>query len=189
MLYLIGGTSRSGKSLLAKSMLAKAGLAYFPLDAAVMGFTQGFPRVGIHDKLFPDVIARRMWPFTRALCQSLIYAGDDYVVEGEAFLPEQARALLDQFPGQVACCFLGYADITPARKVRQLKAHPQGAGDWLLQENDRFILSHVKHMVAYSRRIRRDCKKQRLKYFDVSQRFTPTLAQAFRFLSRFSDGV
>jgi hypothetical protein len=68
MLYLIGGTSRSGKSIISRKLLTEKGIPYFPLDSVVMGFTNGMPELGIHDKLFPGEIARRTRKFVKALC-------------------------------------------------------------------------------------------------------------------------
>ncbi|NHF57860.1 hypothetical protein FK220_000805 [Flavobacteriaceae bacterium TP-CH-4] len=57
MLYIISGSSRSGKTLMAKKILAEKGVSYLLLDWLVMGFTNGIPEYGIHDRLFPDEIA------------------------------------------------------------------------------------------------------------------------------------
>jgi hypothetical protein len=96
VLYLIGGTSRSGKSLITRKLLKEKGIPYFPLDSVVMGFTHGIPEYGVHDKLFPEEIAKRMWPFVKAMCEYLIYVGKDYAVEGEALLPVNVSELMAQ---------------------------------------------------------------------------------------------
>lgn len=183
MLYILGGTSRSGKSTAAKRLLKKAGTTVIPLDSLVMGFTNGFPKVGIHDKLFPDDIARRLWPFLKALCDNLLYVGDDVVLEGEAILPAHARSLMKRYGRKVRCCFLGYGDTTADAKIRQLKTHARAANDWLLDESDAFIASHIGHMIAYSRFLRRECKKHKIRYIDVSHRMTGGIRDAVRFLA------
>src|SRR5438067_1980290 len=117
MLYLIGGTSRSGKSLMTQKLLSEKGIPYLPLDSAVMGFTNGIPEYGVHDKLFPDEIAKRLWPFVKALCEDLIYVGKDYAVEGEALLPVNASELIARHTGQVKACFMGYCEIDKDQKL------------------------------------------------------------------------
>jgi hypothetical protein len=182
VLYLIGGTSRSGKSIVSKIILKKAGVAYLPLDSVVMAFTRGFPHFGIHDKLYPDEIAKRLWPFTKALLENLISVGDDYVVEGEALLPGHARQLMKRYGRQIRCCFLGYSEIQRDEKIRLVKAHAEGPQDWLLAESDAAIAQHIQNMIHYSRSIRRECKRRRVRYFDVSGNFKGAIQRIVRHL-------
>ena len=65
MLYLISGASRSGKTMIAEKILSRKNLPYMSLDWLVMGFTNGMPECGIHDLLFPDEIAKKLWGFGR----------------------------------------------------------------------------------------------------------------------------
>ena len=66
------------------------------LDWLVMGFTNGAPHYGIHDKLFPNEIAEKFWRFLKAMCESMLWSEVDYVIEGEAILPVLMRELLDK---------------------------------------------------------------------------------------------
>jgi hypothetical protein len=182
MLYLIGGTSRSGKSIISRKLLTEKGIPYFPLDSVVMGFTNGMPELGIHDKLFPDEIARRTWKFVKALCENLIYLGNDYGAEGEALLPEKARELANEHGDKIKACFLGYCETTPEQKVREIKTYKGDPDDWLVKESDAYIQDHVTNMIEYSKFIREECKTYQLHYFDVSRDFNLAVDKAFRYL-------
>lgn len=182
MLYLISGTSRSGKSIVSRRLLKEKGIPYMPLDSIVMGFTQGVPEYGVHDKLFPDEIARRMWRFVKPVCENLMFVGQDYTVEGEAFLPANIRELSDQQGGQIRTCFLGYCDMDVQRKVREIKTHSEGSNDWLVKESDDYIRDHVTNMLGYSKYIREECRIHRIAYFDVSRDFNGAMDEAVRYL-------
>ena len=73
MLYLVSGTSRSGKTLIAKKLLADKQIPYLSLDWLMMGFNDGIPEYGIHHLLWPNEIAEKMWPFL----QGMIDFGDE----------------------------------------------------------------------------------------------------------------
>ncbi|HSR87914.1 MAG TPA: hypothetical protein VLL07_03085 [Pontiella sp.] len=77
----------------------------------MMGFTNGMPECGIHDLLFPDEIARKLWRFLEAMCESILWQETDCVIEGEAILPELVSELLNKHPDKIRICFLGYTDI------------------------------------------------------------------------------
>ncbi|MEM8507081.1 MAG: hypothetical protein AAF717_04590 [Bacteroidota bacterium] len=72
MLYLIGGASRTVKTLMAKQLSSQMGIPYLSLDWIMMGFKNGIPEYGVHDKLFPNDIAKRLWPFYKAMFESMI---------------------------------------------------------------------------------------------------------------------
>jgi hypothetical protein len=182
MLYLIGGASRAGKTLMARKILAERGLAYLPLDCVVMGFTNGFPQHGIHDKLMPGEIAVRLWPFLEALCESLLWSDLNYVIEGEAMLPGRVRALMDAHPGRVRACFVGYAEADVDEKVREVRDHGGGRADWLAKESDAYVRDHVVNMVRFSRDLREACTRHGLRYFEISHDFTAATAAARRYL-------
>ena len=165
--------------MISRRLLEEKGIPYLPLDAIVMGFANGMPECGIHDKLFPNEIARRMWEFVKALCENLIYLGKDYVVEGEAILPENAKDLLRAHENNMKACFLGYCETTPEQKVREIKTHKLDLDDWLLKESDAYISDHVANMIEHSKFLREECKTHAIPYFDVSQDFNPAINKVF----------
>ena len=117
-----------------------------------MGFTNGLPENGIHDKLFPDEIAEKLWSFLKAMCESMLWADIDYVIEGEAILPELMQELLDKHPDKIRICFLGFTDIDREQKIKALKTFSAGKKDWLLKESDDYIYDHIDNMVRHSRK-------------------------------------
>ena len=48
LLYLVSGTSRSGKTIIANNILKRKNIPFMSLDWLVMGFTNGMPQCGIH---------------------------------------------------------------------------------------------------------------------------------------------
>jgi hypothetical protein len=102
---------------------------------------------------------------------------------GEALLPANVRQLLNTHAEKVRCCFLGYSDTTPERKVNAIKTYRTLKNDWLLNEPDATIFEHVTHMINYSAFIRQECRANDLPYFDVSQDFRRTLDDAIRTLT------
>ncbi|WP_445385870.1 hypothetical protein ACT6NV_03420 [Robiginitalea sp. IMCC44478] len=182
MLYIISGASRSGKTLIAKKLLAKKGFTYLSLDWLVMGFTNGIPQYGIHDKLMPDEIAKRAWPFLKAMMESMIYVGTDCVIEGEALLPELMVELRDRYPDELKMCFLGYTEIAIAKKVRELKSYKPKGNDWLLEKPDHYITDHVQNMIGFSNQIKKSCREHSIPYIDTSLDFNKAVDDTVLYL-------
>lgn len=182
MLFLVGGTSRSGKTLIARKLLADKKIPYLSLDWLMMGFNDGIPQYGIHHLLWPNEIAEKMAPFLRGMIDCMLVDGMDYVIEGEAMLPGPIADLVDKHPDKIRAAFVGYTDIAVEDKVALVKQHSGGENDWLTNESDEYIRDHIGNMIGYSRMIKAECAKHGLPYFDTSEDFLGAIEGATDFL-------
>lgn len=184
MLYIVSGASRAGKTMIAKKILQRMQIPYMSLDWLVMGFTDGLPEYGIHDKLMPDEIAEKLWRFLNPILENMVWSGIDYVIEGEAILPDLIAAFADAHPHSLEACFLGYTDLDVDRKLMDIREHPLGEGDWLIEEDDEYIRRHIENMISHSRLIKDSCERFKMRYFDTSADFLATVDEATGFLLR-----
>jgi hypothetical protein len=171
MLFLVSGTSRSGKTLIAKKILADNQVPYLSLDWLMMGFNDGIPE-----------FAERMAPFLLGMIDSMLIEGMDYVIEGEAMLPQTVAGLAEKHPGKIKAVFVGYTEINVEDKVALVKEHGDGENDWLTNESDEYISDHVGNMIAYSKMIKNECEKHGLPYIDTSEDFLVAIEAATDFL-------
>ena len=178
MLFLVSGTSRGGKTLIARKILADKQIPYLSLDWLMMGFNSGIPEYGIHHLLWPNEIAERMEPFLGGMIDCMLVDGMDYVIEGEAMRPQWVAGLIERHPDAIRAAFLGYTDINVEDKVALVREHAGGETDWLTSESDEYIRNHVGNMIAYSKTIKTECEKHGLSYFDTSEDFPGAIAAA-----------
>jgi hypothetical protein len=178
VLFLISGTSRSGKTLIARKILVDKRIPYLSLDWLMMGFNNGIPEYGIHHLLWPNEIAERMEPFLGGVIDTMLVDGMDYVIEGEAMRPEWVAELVDKHPDEIRAVFMGYTEINVEDKVALVKEHVSGENDWLTSESDDYITDHIGNMIAYSKTIKAECEKYGLSYFDTSEDFAAAISAA-----------
>jgi len=171
MLYLISGTSRSGKTIIAKKLLEEHKLPYLSLDWLMMGFNDGIPEYGINHLLWPNEIAEKMWPFLQGMIENMLFDGMDYVIEGEAMVPQLIAQLIEKYPEKISAVFVGFTEINVDEKVAQVKKFSIGENDWLTNESDKYIKDHIGNMIEYSKMIKEGCEKFNLPYFDTSVDF------------------
>ncbi len=182
MLYLVSGTSRSGKTVIARKLMKEYQIPYLSTDWLMMGFNDGIPEYGIHHLLWPNEIAKKMWPFLKGMIDNMIFDGMDYVIEGEAMLPELVAELLKKYPGKIKVVFVGYADISVHEKVKLVKEFCDRDDDWLISESDAYIKDHIGNMIGYSKMIKEGCEKHNLPYFDTSKDFLKSIDKAIEFM-------
>ena len=183
MLYIISGASRAGKSIVAKRISKIKNIPYLSLDWIMMGFTNGVPEFGIHDKLFPDEIAEKMWRFLKAMMESMLYTETDCIIEGEALLPDLIKELLVNHPEDIRVCFLGFTDIDVNKKFKEIKSFSDAKNDWLIKESDDYIMDHIQNMIDYSKKIEKLCHGHGITYFDTSLNFNRALDEVLAYMA------
>ena len=150
----------------------------------MMGFTEGLPGYGIHDKLMPDEIALKLWVFLNPILDNMVWSGIDYVIEGEAVLPELIEDFLHRNKGKVRICFLGFTDIDITEKLKEIRLHSPAGRDWLTNEDDPYIRDHLQNMINHSALIMHGCERTNLRYFDTSEDILATVESAKDYLMK-----
>lgn len=180
MLFLIGGASRSGKSLLVERLLKRAGVSWFSLDTLRMGLARGAPALGIDPEADDLQDARRLWPIVRGMASQLIDDARPYAIEGVCLDPHDVAAFAAD--RRVAACFLGYPRLDPVEKAALVAAFGGGPNDWLAEEPEDEILAHVTDGRRISAVLERACAETGIPFFDTGQDFAGALTKAEKHL-------
>jgi hypothetical protein len=182
MLYIIGGASRSGKSILAHNLLKDSWIPFFPLDGLVGMLKNSAPEYGVtHDLPFVQK-SENTWKFGKPLLKYLILTQKDYTVEGDCILPKDVAELRDRYPEKVKACFLGYCKISTQQKLELVRTFNMGQFDWTLKHDDDAMLKMIESMIEYSIYLKEECKKYNIEFFDVSEDFEGVHLNAFNYL-------
>ena len=181
MLLFIGGAARTGKSILARRLLAEQRIPYLSLDVLKMGIARGAPEFSLDPDAGCVVVGERLWPLVREMSTSLLWDGVNYAFEGE-LLPKHVAALQQAYPLQVRSCFLGYTEIAPVDKLRQVRAFAHYPNNWADDYTDAELLEIVAREIEFSRYLSIECAVHRLRYYDTSHDFLGTQEQVVAYL-------
>ena len=179
MLYLIGGASYSGKTIIARRMLRETKTPYFCVDYFVSALDQGAPELGVEFQSPNEIRGKRLWPRIEPMLRNIIEVEPKYVVEGDALLPEGVATLIGDYGRQIRTCFLGYVLTTPERKLEDIREFGGGVNDWIQSESDWHILVLCREMIEFSRFVQSECNSYRIPYVDVSNDFPGGLKKAY----------
>ena len=127
-------------------------------------------------------LAERSWPFLKAMFESMIWGEEDYIIEGEALLPELIIELLEKHPGKLNICFLGFTDIDVDQKFQEIMDFSIARKDWLINKPEEYIKDHIQNMVVHSQKIKKSCEENGTKYFETSDNFMQTIEEAIAYL-------
>jgi len=183
MLYVIGGASRSGKTLLSRKIVSEKKIPYFPLDALFGALARGAPEFGVtYDNSLmerPD----KMWPITKYLFSFFLEEEGDFLIEGDSILPAQMNELLVA-KQPIKCCFLGYTELSTSEKLALVRKYHQGETDWTKDQSDEDMLRMIEEMISFSKYLQEECTKFGIKYFDASHNFEDVQEEVLDYLFR-----
>lgn len=174
MLYLIGGASRAGKSLLARRLLIEHGVPGLPLDAIMVAASRhsGF-QVGYDDPLPQRAAA--LWPFTADAIFTTALQMPNYAFEGDCLLPQHVAAFRRVYPQvPVRAVFLGYAQTNLDQKLRDIRQH-LSTNDWTSGLDDAALTRHILRQMEFSQVLQAQCARWGLSYVEMAGEHTAAM--------------
>ena len=104
MVYLIGGSSHVGKTMLAQKLMERTGCPYTSLDHLKMGFI----RSGMTDLTVEDDLEMRywMWPFVTGVIRPAIENEQNLILEGCYIPVEWQDSFTDEELAHIKCLFI-----------------------------------------------------------------------------------
>ena len=182
MLFIVGGAARSGKSIVARKFLSQTGIPYFSLDFLMMGLANGVPQLGVNPEAPTRLNAEKLWPVVRAMGKNVVEVGLDYLFEGDSIFPMRVSDLVNEYPGKVRACFVGYTEISAHAKLNEIREFAGHPNDWVSDYTDEEVLKLIDEMIDYSRHLKRECIRLNIPYFDQSESFANTVEAVLSYL-------
>lgn len=176
MIYLIGGSIRTGKSNLAHKILQKKQISVISTDI-IIGLLKDYVKKDFNDPR-PNFIqkAENFYPHLKEFIQTNLILGiNDFVYEGDIILPEQAMLLAKEY--KVKSCFLGFSYINSDSLKKHIGNHK-----WVAELSKDELNQLPKRIMDTSKFIEDECKKHRLRYFDLSTDYDREYELAYQYL-------
>jgi 2-phosphoglycerate kinase len=182
VLYIVGGCSRSGKSLLAERMRSRHGIPWLTLDAIKMGLALGVRGLGVEPSGDDLTTADQMWPVVEPILDHAVFDGRPYLVEGVNLRPRTIAHYVADLDTPVRVCFLGYPDVAIEEKTLAVSNYRGLPSDWL----NRTGPVHVQRYLTISRdlsgALRNECREVGLPFIDTGVDFFKGLELAEQIL-------
>lgn len=179
MLYIVGGVPRSGKTQVRKLFLREHTISGITTDILRGGFQNGLPEFGIYRGQSSEERSRKLWPFLRGMIEEFKYYESDFVLEGANLIPDLVKEVKNF--DYVRICFLGYGNIDPEVKARDIRNYPSEA-EWTTNILDTDLLGIITRNIENSKILEERCREFGLAYFDTSNNFSMTVRDSVNYL-------
>jgi len=181
MLYILGGASRSGKSITARRFVIEKQTPFFCVDFLITSL-QEIPSLEIKHGLPFISKAEKLWPLINPMLIGLMHDEPTYLIEGDGLLPKNIAKLRSEFPNDVRACFVGYSEISPSEKFKTVREMGGNMDDWTTKISDDDLIKAIEDMIEFSKYLKSECNKLNIAYFDSSKNFVQYLENVFQYL-------
>ena len=183
MIYLVGGASRVGKSILCQQVAAKLSIGWISTDILMELLRMQTTNVMNIKWNAPETItatAEWFFPYLERFVWGVSSLAEHYLIEGVDFLPAQVSKLSAQYP--IRCVFLGSSTMTLERFEHFPGRSPGYTG--LPMDRRREI---VKHVPMHSDLVRQEAEAFGYRYVDMVGDFQARLREADAVLTAGTD--
>jgi hypothetical protein len=181
MIYIVGGASRSGKSLLAMKLCHEKLVPYFSLDVLRYAVARSGAMPGIDTSHNDLDDGDKMWPLIRELIGNLAYYEQPYLIEGTLLRTQHVIEACELFPRKIKSCFLVQAMKGVQDKERDEFAFPT-TNNYVREMTKADRLRHLEWCIQRSQEVAAECAALGLPCFDTGPEFTTALDQAAAYL-------
>jgi 2-phosphoglycerate kinase len=183
MLYILGGASRSGKSIISRRFVKVLGIPFFSLDFLVTSL-QDIPSLHIkHNQPFIEK-SENIWPMAKNMLSHIISEEPNYLIEGDGILPGQVTELSQLHPNSIQSAFVGYTEMSAEVKLKEIRKFGGQKDDWTLNYSNDEMENYITDMIEFSKYLKTECEKNNIPFFDVSSDFSNKIDEVFNYFKQ-----
>lgn len=173
MLYLIGGSPRVGKSILAQKLIQRHPMTSFSCD-----YLYKLDQIRHLFKFSDaDIIEKgeEFFPVLKELLEVVNERSEDSVIEGEVILPRHVYELSKVY--EIRSCFLGLSEASLDTIIKY-----GGFFNWPKNKSKEEVADLAEKIIARSKIIRNECAQYGLNYFDMARDYKHVQKEAIAYL-------
>ena len=193
MIYLIGGVSRSGKSVLARRVadITKCSVIHVDdfVQAGKAGAVEGWDfnsLTGDHQR------AEVLFPLVKSLVQTALSRSNGVCFEGVSLLPKYLAELKNLNPDKIKILFMAYPDITPTAKVEQFELGARLPNNWAAGLDDQQKYDYAAGGIKLSQAAEKECATHQVPFISMRLDFDADILKAqdiLGIISRRYEGI
>ena len=163
MVYLIGGSSHVGKTLLAQKLMERTGYPYTSLDHLKMGFI----RSGMTDLTVEDDLEMRywMWPFVTGMIKTAIENEQNLILEGCYIPVEWQDNFSEEELSHIKCIFITMSEAYIRNHIADIVNYANVIEKRLDDEVD------IERLIECSKGFKEDCDEYRVPNYVIDEEF------------------
>lgn len=174
MIILIGGTSCTGKTRLAKILMRQFAIPYFSLDILMMGIYRSNHDCGFCPDNPDHSVAEKMWPIVREMIKTDVENGRNQIYEGVQIRPDFLAELASEYSKSTRSFFITFSESyirTGYNEIIKHRTTVETRNDWPCLEE----------MLESNQKLTRECRIHGCETLEIKKDYLDEL-KAFHLL-------
>ena len=174
---ILAGASRCGKTTISLK-LKNLGLVHYKMDSIKRGIDKNF-----WDGYKDDWVS--VSPHMAKLINVMLSDYQtDIVKDKEYYLIDTCHL----YPSDIVkynlkdtiIVFVGYSEVDPYKKLKQIRKYDKNV--WSNHVSDKEMIYGINLGIEYSKIVKEECRKNNIKYFDISKNFNKVLNEIYEYI-------
>lgn len=174
MVILIGGSSHTGKTLLAQQLLTKYKIPYTSIDHIKMGLIRGYNNCGFTAIDDDDIISEKMWGVIKGIIDTCIENNQNIILEGCYLSADKVKQIICN---DIIILYIGFSEqyiqsnfdkIIQYENIIERRKYPSE-----ILKND-FIFQNSE--------LKQKCIKSNLPYFEINFDYDKEIQKVYDFV-------
>lgn len=174
---ILAGGSRCGKTTLSMK-LSKLGFVHYKMDSIKRGIDNNF---WDHYQDDWEIVSPHM---VKLIKRMLDDNATDIVRNKEYYCIDTCHVLPSDFTnydfGNTIIVFFGYSNVNIEKKIRDIRRYDKKL--WSSSLSDDELRFYIKTGIDYSIKVKNECEKYNIKYFDMGKNFKKKLKEAENYI-------
>jgi putative acetyltransferase len=173
MIILIGGESRTGKTLLAQKLMEKYKVPYLSMDHLKMGLYRGLKDERYHPEQASKPLGESMWPIVQAMIMTCVENSQSLIVEGCYILPHLINDFESQYMPHIIPVFLGFSESY----IRQNYESDILNYENVIEQRGGDIPEPMESYIQKNAWLKRECEKHSCDFYEIDDEYEGEIAQ------------
>ena len=165
MVYLIGGSSHVGKTLIAQKLMERTGYPYTSLDHLKMGFIRsGMTELTVEDD---REMCYWMWPFVTGMIKTVIENEQNLILEGCYIPVEWKESFTEEDLSHIKCVFIVMSESYIREHFSDIVGYANAIEKRLNDQPD------MERLIRCSNGFQKDCEEHDIECYVIDEKFSP----------------
>lgn len=182
MIILIGGSSHSGKTLMAQKLMETYQMPYFSIDHLKMGIYRSNPDCGFTPLDHDDKIGKQLWPIVREMIKTVIENEQHLIVEGTYIDPAYLADFEARYRKQMIPIFITFSESYIRTAFHSAIIENRNAIEKRLTSDEE--MEGLKDFIQGHLEVQEKCQRAHMPYIEIHEDYEKEMATIYEDIAK-----
>ncbi|MCK5759396.1 MAG: 2-phosphoglycerate kinase [Clostridiales bacterium] len=180
MVILIGGNSRTGKTLMAQKLMERHAIPCMSVDHIKMGLYRGLGEEKYNPEQNDVILAENLWPVIKGIIMTAIENKQKLILEGCYILPHMVNDFTCEYLKDIFSVFIGFSENYIRRHYDDKIITFQS----VIEHRGKDRLPSMENQIIKHKEFANMCYSEDVSYFQIDDDYEREMEVAYQFVEK-----